>query len=228
MRNPVFFIMFILCSETANNPREVARICRENPLDEVYPLPWIDSNSKLIESLKFNNGKPNRMFPCVPNKKEFEGDSILFQDNLPDDAFGTMADAVRSGTPVFNEIMECPCPNGFYGKIITKDWQPGAVVIMGIDRLIEMFPIEPISAKIYAMTSVPVLLRNTDQFREMTGCPDDEVPVMIATDYVPKIVTFMLFYKLFSGKDFVFSVESEKFIGSRPFVWRYNKADKGA
>ena len=220
------FIMIILCSETANNPAEVARICRENPLDEVYPLPWIDSNQKLLENLKVNRGKPNRMFPCSPNKKEEKSESISFQKNLPDDAFGTMADAVRSGTPVLNEIMKIPCSSGFYERILTKHWQSGAVVIMNIARLDEMFPFEPISAKVYAMTSVPVLMRNTDQFQKLTECTEKEVPVMAATDFTPKIVTFMSFYKLFSGKDFVFSVKSSNFISHQSMIWRYNKAYK--
>lgn len=217
--------MLVICGKTANDPVEVARVCRENPFEEVYPLPWVHSREELNENLKVNHGKPNRVVPCKPNtKEEPDYESIDFYGRLEDDAFGTMADALKFHRPVINQIMEVPCPHSFYDRVLTPYWQPGATVIIRNKRLQEMFPIEPLSAKVYAMTMVPVMMRNTEPFLKMTGVQESEVPVLASTDCIPKIAVFMDFLKLFTGRDFVFSVEPAKFEGPPVMLWRYNKA----
>lgn len=188
-------------------------------------MPWVTTPDDLSQNLN-SRGKPNRMFSCTPNKEEAEGEKIDFYERLQDDAFGVMADALKHGTPVLNEIMKCPCENAFYGKVLVPNWIPGASVILRCNSIDTFFPCEPLSAKLYAMTTVPVMLRNTDAFRKETGCSDEEVPVMLATDFIPRIVTFMRFHKLFTGRDWVFSVPLDKFPGRPPFRWRYNRAYK--
>lgn len=217
--------MLVICGETANDPVEVARVCRENPLDEVYALPWVTTYEELAENRKVNRGLPNRVVPCEPNcREEPDCESIEFYDRLEDDAFGNMADALKHQRSVINQTMDVPCPHGFYGRVLTHMWHPGSVVIVRCVRVQEMFPVEPLSAKLYAMTTVPVMMRNTDKFRDMTGIQEDEVAVLAATDFIPRIVPFMDFHRMFVGGDFVFSVEPSTFIGPPPLLWRYNRA----
>ena len=219
--------MIIICSNKATSPVNVGNVCRENPLEEVFALPWINNENDLAKNLDVNRGLPCRMFPCTPDLREAAGDCLDFYPVLEDDAFGVMADALRHGRSVRNEIMRCPCPNGFYGRVITPIWQPGATVILRANVVQGMFPLEPISAKQYAMTTVPVSFRNTELFMQITGCQEDDVSVLAATDYIPGIAVFMQFHRLFSGKSHVFSVETTKFVGSKPILWRYNRAYKG-
>jgi hypothetical protein len=216
--------MIVICGKQALIPVDVARVCRENPHERVYALPWVTTPEELQENLKVNHGKPSRMLPCAPNKEEAEGEKINFYERLKDDAFGVMADALKHGTPILNETMTCPCENAFYGCVLVPKWIPGASTILRCKSIDTFFPYEPISAKLYAMTTVPVMLRNTDAFRKETGCLDEEMPVMLATDFIPRIVTFMRFHKLFTGRDWVFSVPPDKFPGRPPFRWRYNRA----
>ena len=218
--------MFVICSQKALDPVEVAKVCRENPAEEVYALPWVSTPEDLEENRNLNKGMPNRLFPCTKNTKECGGERLDFYERLEDDAYGTMADALKHGTPVLNEIMECPCESAFYGRVIIPVPVPGSVFILRCAKMDAYFPTEPVSAKMYAMTTVPVMLSNTDAFRKATGCEDEMVPVMLATDFVPGSVPFMQFYKLFSGRDFVCSVNPLNFSGSRPITWRYNRAYK--
>jgi len=216
--------MIIICGQQALNPAEVSRVCRESPQEEVYALPWVRTPEDLQQNLKDNRGKPNRMLPCTPNKEEAEGEKIDFYERLQDDAFGVMADALKHGTPVLNEIMTCPCESAFYGRVLVPKWIPGASVLLRCGMADAFFPCEPLSAKLYAMTTVPVMLSNTESFEKKTECTEKEVPVMLATDFVPRLVTFMRFHKLFTGRDWVFSVPLDKFPGRPPFRWRYNRA----
>jgi hypothetical protein len=219
--------MVIVCSRKALDPVEMARVCREDPCEEVYALPWVQNQAELDENLKVNRGKPDRMLPCEPNKKDAEGrQHIDFYDRLQDDCFGLMAHALTFGTPVLNETMECPCESAFYGKILVPAWVPGATAIIRCTVVNQWFPTEPVSATVHAMTTVPVMLRNTEQFKVATGCHQEEVPVVLASDFIPKIVTFMRFYKLFAKKDFIFSVDSGDFERLRPILMRYNRAYK--
>jgi hypothetical protein len=219
--------MVIIVSKKANEPVYVGDSCRENPQEEVYALPWIHSSEALIENLKTNGVRPNRVIPCEPNKKEIpDCETHDFYDRLEDDAFGNLALSMKHGSPALNEAMDTPCCNGFYGSVISPVWQPGATVILRCKRVQEMFPVEPLSAKLYAMTTVPVSLKNTDQFRKLTGCEDETVPVLAASDFIPKIVTFMRFNKLYNGRDYVFSIDPSKYNGPRPLVLRYNRAYK--
>jgi len=217
--------MIVICSEQALNPSGVAKVCRDNPHEEVYALPWVTSAESLKKNFRDNRTKPNRLFPCVPNVKDAEGERMEFYKRFEDDAFGTMADALKQGKPVLNETMECPCRNGFYGNVLVPSWVPGSVVILRC-KSSDLLPHEPLSAKLYAMTTVPVMVRNTDEIAKRTGCPEQELPVLLATDFIPRIGVFMQFYQMFSGKDWIFSIDPELFPERVPLRWRHNRAYK--
>jgi hypothetical protein len=218
--------MIVICSQQALNPAGVARVCRENPSEEVYALPWVTNSSELDENFRANRTSPNRRLPCVPNKEHAEGESMNFYDRLEDDAFGTMADALAHGALVINEIMKPSCESAFYGRVLSPGWVPNSVAIMNSTTADRLIPCEPLSARLYAMTTVPVMAKCTSDFKESTGCSVEVIPVLLATDFISRIGAFMQFYKLFSGKDCVFSAPVEDFSGHLPLRWRYNRAYK--
>ena len=199
-------------------------MCRDNPLEQVFPLPWVESTKDLVSTLEVASGLPNRVIPCEPNLDAEEGENIGFDPKLEDDAFGKMAEALKVGRSVINQTMKVPCSHGFYNKVITTVWHPDSVVLLRLTAVDKLFPCEPISIKAYAMTTVPVLLDNNEEFHKLTGIEDDKVKVMSATDFIPRTVPFMGFYKLMTGSDAVFCVEPEKFSGPPPMLWRYNRA----
>lgn len=213
--------MVIVCGTDALNPELVADICKKSPFDEVYALPWITSSSELIRSVSENRGRPNRLFPCHRNTQPYEGDFEEFDDKLNSDALGRMANLVSNGVDVVNEVMTCPCPSSFYGRLITNKVKDNTTYLVRVEEIPRFFPCEPISATLYAASTVPVSFRNTDCFSKSSGCANETVGVVMANAYIPGTVEFLRFYKLFCGRGYIATLPTID-CSSAP-LFRYNR-----
>ncbi len=215
--------MFVVCGKEALDAQKVGQLCRDYPGDEVYALPWIRNKEELAKNLKSNGGRPNRLWPCMPNRELMEGEFQGFDESLGSDALGRMARLVAYWPSGRNDIMTSSCPSTFYGKVVSRQGRGDLSFLLSVVAVYKLFPCEPLSAKLYAATTVLVRFRTTEVFVEASGVKSPEVDVLIANDYLPGSVVFMRFYKLVSGKDFVAVDEP---VVSRDFklpVFRYNR-----
>lgn len=214
----------------ADDKAEIAELCKLYPSSTIYVCQLVEELAAfgvLVANIQ-DKEKPRRTSLCVPNKELLGGQGIEFDEKLNGDAFGRMADIINHGSPVLNEIMTCPGISPFYGKVLTRNTCDLSTFIVRCDAVDKYFPCEPISAKMYAATSVPVEMKNTEMFRKDSGCDKDKVNIMVASDYVPGLQAFMTFYKIMSALSFVGVAEFEDFPKNIP-VFRYNRGyrDRG-
>jgi hypothetical protein len=217
--------MFTICGDEALDPAGVAKICREHPQDEVYCIPWVRTEDELIKNLTVNKGRPNRVFPCVPNEEfidDLPDESTMDIDpKLPGDVYGRMSYVLRSGRCLVNQVMKTPCHADFYGNIMERG--PGAPrYIVAVEDMHKYFPQEPLSIKLYAATTVFVRMRGSEEFTKMVG--NDVADVMFATPFVPGIQEFMGWLRMMTGDGLVGSFRpTEIFPRKNIPLFRYNK-----
>lgn len=213
--------MFTVCGKKALDPVAVAELCRENPLDEVYCLPWVETEEQLMENLKVNKGKPNRAAPFEHNTDELWAESVEMEENLKTDVYGRMGFLIKNGLPVVNQVMKTGYRTDFYGNIMERG--PGAKrYIVSADDMDKYFPHEPLSAKLYAATTVFVRMKGTEEFAELAG--SSEVDVMFGTPFIPGAQEFMGFLKLMTGNGVIASIRPyETFPRKNIALFRYNK-----
>ena len=195
--------MFVVCGQEAWEAEKVGQLCHSHQHDEVYALPWVSDKDELSDNLRVNRSRPNRMWPCEPNRESMEGESQQFDESLGNDALGRMAHLVTAGQPIRNEVMTSPCRSPFYGKVVKRKGGESSTFLLSVAGADKMFGKEPLSARLYAATTVPVSFHVSDLFAEASGVKAENVRVLIATGYLPGSVPFMRFYRVFSGRDFV-------------------------
>lgn len=219
--------MFIVCGKEAWDADKLGQLCRDYPSDEVYALPWIESKKELSDNLKGNGGRPNRLWPCDLNCELMDGEFQEFDESLGSDALGRMAHLISQGHRIRNEIMCSPCGSPFYGKIVSKYGGGSLIFLLSISGVSKLFPMEPLSAKLYAATTVPVRFKTSDLFAKVSKIKSPYVDILIANDYLPGSAVFLKFYKLASGVDFVGlddPIERDQILP----VFRYNRGYKYA
>jgi len=216
--------MIVVCGKEALDAERLGNLCREKPLEEVYALPWVTTEANLLGVLEERSGKPNRLFPCRRNTDPFVGESQVFDEALEGDAFGRMADLVSKETPVLNDVMSCPCESAFYGRVLTKKTTAHeAVFLVRCQSVSSYFPSEPISAKMYAALTVPVEFKNTERFAKVAAYNEEKVRVLVSSDFIEGTTTFLRFYQLMCGMDFVATVDRSFVDGSKTPLFRYDK-----
>jgi hypothetical protein len=94
-----------------------------------------------------------------------------------------------------------------------------------VDAAKKLFPLEPLSAKLFAATTVPVRFKMSPEAKSVVGVPMAELDVLIANDYLPGSVVFMRFYMLASGLSWVWLRESSEKDARLP-IFRYNRGYK--
>jgi hypothetical protein len=221
-------MMVCLCGGIVKHPQDMSEFCRMLPCSSVYACSVVEELAAfgvLVCGLA-GKEKPRRLNFCVPNTELLGTECQEFDMKLEGDNFGRMADVIRQGIPVLNEIMTCMGISPFYGKVLVKEFAGLSTFIIRSDAVDRYFPYEPISAKSYAATSVFVEMKNTPIFSEHSGCNAKKVNIMVASDYVSGLQVFMTFYKIMSGFSFVGVAELKDFPKSIP-VFRYNKGYKG-
>jgi hypothetical protein len=179
----------------------------------------------LIVGLK-RGVKPRRLSLCSPNIEVVDGKAFEFDSKLEGDGYGVMANVIAKGGMVLNEMMTCPGISPFYGKVLSKV-APSAnsTFLVKYDAMDRYFPSEWISTKSYAATSVPVEVRNTDKFKKASGLNTEKVRIVVATDYIPMLPSFMNFYNLLSGQDCVAATDGGSLLSiTHLSIFRNNKA----
>ena len=217
-------IPLCVCGAIVKDAQKIASLCGNFSTSRIYVCPIVDELAAFGVLARNLNRKSYRFIPAWDNSEELNAEHITFDAHLDGDGLGRMADVVKKGIPVLNEMMTTIGVSPFYGKVLHSGWVPGSQVLVRIPEIDQFFPYTPISAKNYAATSVPVRMEITEKFRNeaMPGYNEKFVDVFVVTDYVPGISTFLRFYKTFSGKGFVFTTERD--LTRKMPIFRANKA----
>jgi hypothetical protein len=220
-------IPICVCGSVVLSAEKIASLCALYPNSRMYVCPLVYGLSALGVLVR-NADKtfsPRRMQITCENKEPIDAEFKEFDTKLDGDGLGRMADLVTHGLLVVNEMKTVQGVSPFFGKTLHRDWMPGSQVIVRRAEIDSLFPQVPISAKDYAATSVFVKMKTTDQFRDAAGYNEPFVDVVVSTDYLPELSTFMRFYKTFSGRGFVF-VSEQNLVRHKEIVpvFRANKA----
>lgn len=123
--------------------------------------------------------RARRVSFLVENSEPYDASpGPAFDPSLEDDRFGQLARALCSGGPVRNDMkLGIDCGQFYQSVLVLKPIWRNPVCLMTTRMVMEMFPVEPISLKRYAASTVPVLLKNTESFREASGIESDDVLV---------------------------------------------------
>jgi len=219
-----------LCGQIVKSPEAVAEFCRAFPCETVYVCPLVEELAAfgaLVTTLEKESPRRANLF--VPNTEVINAEFKEFDPKLAGDGLGRMASLVHRGIPVLNEMRTGPGISPFYGKIIHDGSKNVSNYIVSLEGIDEYFPYEPISARFYAATSVPVRMSVMPKFRKDSGCESEYADVFVASDYVPDLSVFMRFYRLMSGKSFVGISDAKDitaFAKKTMPVFRYNRAYK--
>lgn len=203
---------------------KLAEFCRSFPSSSVFVCP-IDGELAALGAL-VKEMPPRRAFIPSPQTDELDYEAIEYDPKLEGDRYGRMADLVANGMAVYNNIYSGPGGWPFYGSILTKQPHPDVeMFIVRSEAAANYFPTDPISAKMYAATTRPVMMTPSKEFRQETGCRQPTVDVIVSSDFIPGTTTFMNFYQTMSGRDWcALSLrELVKPVKTMP-VFRYNKA----
>jgi hypothetical protein len=195
----------------------------------VYVCPLVDELAAFgvlaMKLMEIGKEKPRRAFLCSPNEEPMDGKSVEFDPKLEGDGYGVMADVVTHGVPALNDVMKCPGVSPFYGKALMRNCSSPVAYLVRCESVDKYFPCEPISAKMYAATSVPVQFDNTNEFRKASGCESDKVNVVIVSDFIFMLPVFMNFYQIMSKCDVVATASPENVACSKAMpVFRYRRA----
>jgi hypothetical protein len=192
-----------LCGPAVKDPGKVAEFCRAFPNSRVYVCPLVDELAAFgALVVAASEEKPRRVNLFVPNKERLNEEFVEFDPKLDGDGYGRMADLVKMGLPVLNEMMSGPGVSPFYGKVITDGLSGASVYVMRPQDADRFFPKEPISAKTYAAMCVPTRMVNTEAFSSKSGWKGKRVDVVVASDMIPELFTFMGFYAVMTGRGF--------------------------
>lgn len=213
-----------ICGPVCRMPDKLAEFCDWVPVSSVFICPVVDELSALGALVVELDGiLPRRFVFEVHNEDKLDGEFQPFDKKLDGDGYGRMANAVRMGAPVLNEMMKVVGISPFYDRVIHNGSKGGTTFIVRHQKMTVLFPFVPVSAKMYAATTVPVRMKNTDEFSKLTGCASEYVDIVVSSDFIPELSTFMRFYNVLSGRDFVGTIErsSIQFQKVMP-VFRYN------
>ena len=210
-----------ICGRVVKYPEKIAEICARYPNStfSVCPLKFgASAIGVLVDKLKLS---PRKMSIEWENTDELPNGYISFEDCLPEDGLGRMADLVANGLKPVNEMKSTIDDSPFYGKVLHKDPLDSHRVIVRASEFSIWFPQVPISA-MYAASDVFVRMNTTEKFRVASGYNGETIDVFISTDNKPDIAAFMRFYKTFSNNGFVFVSETIK-MKSDPVVPVFKK-----
>lgn len=217
-----------LCGRVVSDSVKVAQFCRQFPANRVYVCPLVDELAAFgilaIKLVEMGKERPRRAFLCSPNEGVMDAKSVEFDSKLQGDGYGVMANVVAHGVPILNEMMICPGVSPFYGRVLLRNFVPNAAYLVRCEVMQEYFPYEPVSAKTYAATSVPVEFANNERFMKISGCTSEKVNVVVVSDYIPMLPVFMNFYKIMSGLDFVVTLLGDILSSKIVSVFRHSRA----
>ena len=151
--------------------------------------------------------KPRMTRFCTPYEEEIEGcEAKPYNSDLDGDVFGRMAFQLINGNPVVNQVMQTPCQNVFFNRVLSVDRGWGKpVFLMTPDMALKYFPLESILYRNYCAQWVPVPVKNTQEFIKKTGFDEEDVDIFVASELTPGLGTFLRFVKTMGNIDFVAS-----------------------
>jgi hypothetical protein len=205
------------------NSEMMAQFCATYPSCSVFACPVVDELAAF--GVVAEDQLPRRIFLAKPCEDELPFSSIAYDDNLEGDAYGRMAAQVKIGRAVHNQMYVGPGASPFHG-VLTLAWNPERPLFMvRANAVTRYFPEAPISAKYHAATTVPIMMPTSEEFREETGCDREKVEVMVESEFIPGVPSFMKFHHVMSGKDWVGLTNAVIPLKTMP-LFRYNKAYK--
>jgi hypothetical protein len=198
-----------VCGPVVRYPDKIAEICGRFPVSRMYVCPMVDELAAFGVLVRTTVARPRRIYFAVNNTARIDAESRLFDPKLEGDGLGKMADYVAQGAPVLNEMMTVVGVSPFYGRVLHNGAFGKQTCIVRMAEMDKLFPQEPVSAKSYAVTMVPVRMKTTPQLAEKTSVKAEYVDVFAATDYVPGVTVFMRFHHAICRKGIVWTTQRE-------------------
>lgn len=199
----------VLCGEKPPSPEFAGMIARRIPSVRLAVCPLSEFLAPfgrvVARTMLEGYERPHRDLFYRPVECESGADVQKFEENLNNDGIGRMAHLIQSGTPVINGMMDTPCQSAFYGRVLGVFGLENPIFLMTADTADKYFPAEPISARRYAASWVPISVANTNEFASASGWQGDDVFIFVASDYIPGSTTFLRFVHIMSGIEFVAS-----------------------
>lgn len=206
-----------ICGPVCLMPDKMAILCKHIGHQVVYVCPLVRGLAALGAMIAaFPEIKS--VTPAWPNTDTLDLPCKEFDKELDGDGYGRMADLLSKGMSVLNQMVKTPAYTAFYDRVLSMESHDNPVYLVRRVDASRIFATEPTSVREYAASMVPVEMVNTNEFRDMTGCTDDKVSVMVSSGYNQGMADFMRFFKVLSGRCWVRSYEPScfKFKGNIP------------
>jgi hypothetical protein len=225
----------VVCGNVCNIPSQVTNIANEFKFNPIYFCPIIDElaafGALFVGMRKKLYMPPKRVQFWERNTKEIEGvpEFMEFDENLQDynEPYGKLAYAVcKHGRKSLNQIKKGIGISPFYDKVIsTEILSDEPLFIVNYKNMEKYFPDEYISTRGFAATSVPVMLKNTDDFKRDSKYDGSEVKIFaVVSEYSDALVFFNFGYSM-SGSEIVSSYNPSSLKMEKiNLVYRYNKS----
>lgn len=193
--------VFPICisGEIVRSEYKLSEFCKIFPSCKIFACPIVEGLYDFGISKKYD-------FPCMetllsPNILDLPYESSDY-DDLNGDCWGKMANLVNCGLAVYNQVYNGESGRPFFNNFLTKSAHNEKPIFLVNEKMIDdYFNVDPISLKLYASKTCPVILTSSEKFKHETGCTKDKVVVFLASSFSEGTTEFMNFYKIFSGKD---------------------------
>lgn len=225
-----FYVPLCACGESYTSPEGAGRLCERFRLNNIRVAHLTKELSALGALIAAMDGKEKpRMLPlCVPDSSFYEGMkvSMTFDEKLglPGDSLGRMAFFVAKGGVARNEVMRKPGVSPFYGKLLAGKYLGSGTPTFAVmsDKKEHYFPTSSFSVSFYAATSVPVRVKNTERFSEASGYKGRSVNILLSSDYIPGLSTFLWQHHAMSGRGFVCLHDPDEINAERVPIFGYH------
>jgi len=152
---------------------------------------------------------------------------MTFDTNLLCDGMGRMGFSVSKSIPALNESCRSVGYSSFYGRMLQKVPTDSQCIYIVMNPEGVFSSDEPISLTHYASTYVPVEVRCSDSFRELTGHKSETAVVRVVSDLDDdNLKAFMRFYGIFDKKNVIASVNPAyaRYNSDKVLVFRHDKS----
>ena len=218
----------VISGPIIRQPGQMAKLCRQFPFVSAFACTLTDGQLRAFSVLVMALGdkeKPRRANLYEPNEEALCGrESIDYNPDLGEgDGLGRMANMLFQGVSVVNQIRKPVGHSPFYGNLLSQEENCGSETYIVRASEMGIFPKDECFSLNLVSHYVPVECDVTDEFRERTGSKQERVPVLVASDNVIGLPSFMTFYHAFSGKDFICVMGIQGDTPQNFPVYRYNK-----
>lgn len=217
----------VISGPIIRQPKQMAKLCVQFPYVSAFACTLSDGVLRAFSALVMaldEKERPRRANLYEPNDDALSGrESIDYNPDLGEgDALGRMANMLFLGTSVVNQIRKPVGLSTFYGNLLlSKEKLGGETYIIRAEKVSD-FTLGCFSAT-FVSQHVPVEMTVTDEFRKVTEIERQSVPIVVASDNVVGLGTFMNFYHAFSGESFVCVMGIKGDTPQNFSVYRYNR-----